>query len=120
MRKNYKHQIIDFVTFMLHKNAEIYGYAIDYQADTKTLLRYIKDIFELEMGINTNRYSKTTLRPVFILWANDLDCPISVIDNIDYTDFYTLNALTPKRLHKAENAQVDYINNVIFDLIFGE
>ena len=122
MRKNNNltERIIDYVTFMLHKNAEMYGYVINYNASVKTTMRYVRDIFELECDTDSDYVSLTELKAIFKGWVNDLNCLISVIDNIDYTDKFTLNKLVPPALRfKSESDKVDYINDIIFSLVFN-
>ena len=120
MRKQCKRNLIDYLTFMLNKNAEMYGYVVDYDVTWNTSKQYIKDIFELEMGIITERLPKVRVHSMLIEWLNDLDCLVSVIENLDYSDNYKLDYFIPKRLeHKSQQAKLDYINNQIFALLYS-
>jgi hypothetical protein len=127
MRKNtsVNHAILterikDFVTFMLHKNAEAYGYSINYNANAKTTMKYVKRIFEFETFTDSDYLPVELLKATFKEWVTDLNNIISVIDNVDYTDKYTLNTMTPVYLRsKSEADKVDYINDIIFSLVFN-
>ena len=113
--------LIDYLTFMLNKNADIYGYCVDYNADWNTNKQYIKDIFEGEMGIwDTDAYTYDELRMVFLEWITDYHCMMNVFENLDYSDNYKLEYFVPKSIAKRnDQIKLDYVNNQIFALLYA-
>lgn len=112
--------LIDYLAFMLNKNADIYGYVVDYDATWSTQKEYIKDIFALETCTDLDYVTKPELKTMFLEWLSDMDCLVNVVENLDYSDNYKLNFFLPNYMHnKGEQAKLDYINNQIFKLIFA-
>ena len=55
----------------------------------------------------------------FIDWLRDMDCLVNVPANYDYCDKFALNNMLPKKMHKAsESDKIDFINELIYHLIF--
>ena len=110
---------MDFVSFMIRKNADCYGYNVDYNAKPSTNLLYVKRIFEHEMNVDPRYYCDTALRGIFTKWIRDLDCIVSILDNLGYTDYMTLDYYTPRQLRKYDDdLKLAYIENVIYELLY--
>lgn len=120
MQKQQRVNLIEYLAFMLNKNAEIYGYCVDYNASWNTQKEYIKDIFTLETCTFNSTMTKAELKTMFLEWIADMDCLVNVIENLDYSDNYKLEYFLPKYMqHKGEIAKLDYINNQIFNLLYA-
>lgn len=121
MKKNdNKNNLKDYLAFMLNLHADTYGYCVSYDASWTAYKRNIRDIFEFECIAPWQHLTKAQVKTVFLEWVTDLNCIINVIENLDYSDNYKLEHFTPKRLHdKGEQAMLDYINNLIFSLIYA-
>lgn len=124
MRKtnNYIATIREFLGFSLNSRAHLYGYVITYDATWELNKQYIKDIFELEVGmvfgnIKPNSYEH---KHTFMEWINDMDSIANVEHYFDYHPDYALERMVAsKDKRKSEADKLELIYETIYKLLYA-